>query len=129
MIIDLEQLKTQQHRYFQETWTTYFPQCNNFVMTYDKCDIKATLCDDRDDTCVIMFITLGMSVIDVYMVASIHLHNRIPLKPPKQALIHCVILNIWKYYILLFLQKGPKYLEKTHTMDFECLRWQYERPR
>lgn len=85
-------------------------------MTYDKFDTKDTLCDDRDNTCATLLTTLGMSVMNVYMVISTHLHKDNPLKPPKQAYINRVTINMWKDNIFPFLQKGPQNLEKTHTM-------------
>jgi len=52
------------------------------MTTYDKCDTKDTLCDDRDDTCAIVLETLEMSAIDVCMVILIHFHKGSPLKSP-----------------------------------------------
>ena len=41
-------------------------------MTHSKCDTKDTLCDDSDDTYVIVVETLELSVIHVYMIITTH---------------------------------------------------------
>ena len=84
-------------------------------MTYTKCDTKDTLCDDHDDTCVIVLETLEISVIHVYKVTKTHLHKRYPLKPPKLAFVYFVTLHMLKDEALIFFQMGEGKLEKKHA--------------
>lgn len=83
----------------------------------DKCGTKDTLCNDRDDICKTMLKTLEMSVTDVFIVRITHLHKDRPLKPPKQAHIYHMKLNMQKDDTLIFLQIGAKHLDQTHAMS------------
>ena len=70
----------------QNTWTTYFPQCNNIAIAHSKCDTKDTLCDDNDDTCAIMCETLEMNAEHVYMIITTQYHKDFPSKQTKTPL-------------------------------------------
>ena len=76
-------------------------------MTYDNCNTKDTLCDDRDKNCVIMLETLEMNVKDVCMVILTHSHKYNPLKLEKQDSTHYATTNIQKDGIFPFLKRGP----------------------
>lgn len=104
----------------QNTWTAYFAQCDNFATTYAKCDTEDTLCEDHDDTCAIVLKILEMSATHVYMVRPTHLRKYYPLKPSKLAFIWYVTLDVRKYDTLIFLQMGPKHLEKTHVLSIKA---------
>lgn len=51
-----------------------------FVSTCDKCDSDDRLCEENDDTCVIVCDALEMSVKHVYMMRKTHFHKDFPLK-------------------------------------------------
>lgn len=64
-----------------------------------------------------MLVTLEMSMTNVFTVGSTHFHKDNPFKPPKKSYIHSATLNLQKDDILLFLQKGPRHLEKRHVIS------------
>lgn len=64
----------------RNTRTRYFPQCNDIATTSPKCNTKATICDDSEDTCATIHETWGMNVKDVYMTSRIHQNQSYPLK-------------------------------------------------
>lgn len=64
------------------------------------------LYDDRDDTCATVLKTLEMSMVDVYMVTTTHLHKGDCLKPPEHTYIHEAIANMRKHDIFPILQMG-----------------------
>ena len=59
-----------------------FPLCDNFMTSYDKCDTKRTLYDDRDNTCATVLKTLEMSVAGTHKVIKTHLHKYDLLEQP-----------------------------------------------
>jgi len=97
-------------------WITYFPQCDNFAIIDTKCDTKDTLCNDHDDTCATMLETLEMSVIEVFMIRTTHLHKNYPLNTPRLACVQCATLNMLEVDTSISSQMGPEHLEKTHAL-------------
>ncbi|MCY6488469.1 homeobox domain-containing protein, partial [Actinobacillus pleuropneumoniae] len=77
-------------------------QCNNFAMTYAKCDTKDTICNDYEDTCASMLETLEMSETHVYMVIKTHLHKYYPSKQQKISFVQRATLDMRKVDTLIF---------------------------
>jgi len=74
-------------------WSHTYTFTSLNATTNNKCDNKDTLCDDNDNTCATMLITLEMSAMVVYMIISSHFHKDNLLKPPKQVYVHRVALS------------------------------------